>query len=182
MWGPLPDWIFQSTAVLLALAAAGFVFMVLRKFVLEHSLMPLPAVLMIVTGVSIFCFGRDVAGILWLYVPAFFHGAQYLVITTAQQLKREVSNAVDVATDPPKPTGSHLVQMLVAPEGLKYFAVLLVAAISLYIGVPRLLQEMGFEYSRTFAAVFIAINLHHFVTDMAIWKLRDPKLRREIVS
>lgn len=173
-WGPLPVWVYQTSLVLLTIAICAFCLIVLRKLVRERLFLPLPAALMLLTGVAIFLVGKDVAGILWLYVPAFFHGAQYVVLTTAQHLK-EQGLPEGMSTD-------QMWQLLNQSAGLKYIGTLILGAVAIYIGVPRLLQDCGFDYTLAFATIFCAVNLHHFLTDQAIWKLRDPKLRKSLAA
>jgi hypothetical protein len=171
-WGPLPEWICTASMYSVVLAAAAFVAITAIKFAKERQILPLPAAFMLLTGVSIFVVGRDIAGVLWLYVPAFFHGAQYVVVTCAHHLKEK---GLPEGTAP-----SEMWRLLSSPTALKYLGSLLGAAVIIYIGVPRLLQDCGFDYTLTFATIFCAVNLHHFLTDQAIWKLRDPKLRKAL--
>lgn len=158
----LPEWIFLCTVVTLKLAVAVFAGVVLRKALIERKIIPFPAVMLCTTGVLIYVLGRDTAQFVWLYAPAFYHGSQYLAISFAHHVKEQGKPERTLA--------------------FKYFAFLLIAAAFMYIGLPRLLQECGIDYALAFATVFCAINLHHFVTDMTIWKLRDPKLRKAIAS
>ena len=52
----------------------------------------------------------------------------------------------------------------------------------IYVAMPRLLQEFGFSYTLAFATVFVTINIHHFLTDAAIWKLKDQKVRKVLLA
>jgi hypothetical protein len=173
-WGPMPEWIYQTSLILLTLAIGAFCLVGLRKLFFERLVFPLPAALMLFTGVAIFLVGKDVAGVLWLYVPAFYHGAQYVVLTAAQHLKEQGL--------PEGMSTGEMWKLLGQSAGLRYVGILLLGAIAIYIGVPRLLQDCGFDYSLAFATVFCAVNLHHFLTDQAIWKLRDPKLRKSLAA
>jgi hypothetical protein len=170
----LPEWVFGASVLALQFAACTFALMVARRAIIQRQIMPLPAVMLCVTGVMIYLVGRDMAQYLWLYVPAFFHGAQYIVITFAHHVRE---------TGVPEQTAaSELWKLTAQPIAIKYFGSLLIASAFIYIGVPRILQEVGFDYGLAFATVFCAVNIHHFITDMAIWKLRDPKLRKALVS
>jgi hypothetical protein len=37
-------------------------------------------------------------------------------------------------------------------------------------------------YATAFASIFCAVNLHHFYADSFIWRMRDPKVRKLLVS
>ena len=52
----------------------------------------------------------------------------------------------------------------------------------LSFGLPRIFAEMGFSYPVVFATIFCVFNFHHFLTDRAIWRLRDPKVRQTLVA
>ena len=173
-WGPLPEWIIQSCLAVVITSALLLVFFTMKKLLIEKRWMPLPAVLMIATGILIFMCGRQATGLLFLYVPAFYHGSQYLVLSASYYLK-DRDDSAKMAT---LPMGERMLQS----TGLKYFGFLLLGAIAIYIGAPRLLEEFGFTYSLSFATIFCAINLHHFVTDQAIWKLRDPEVRKKLLA
>lgn len=167
-----PWWLFPLATTLLEFSAVVLVYMVIHKAIFERKVMPLPAVAMLVTGVLIFVLSKDMAGILWLYVPALYHGSQYVVITAAHYLKQHHDAEGLPASD--------LFKLLGHSTGIRYMGFLLLGAIALYVGIPRVLQEFGFDYTLCFATVFCAVNLHHFMTDQAIWKLRDPKLRKAL--
>lgn len=169
-----PMWLFSASVFALEAAVAVFLAMVIRKAIVERKVMPLPAMCMLATGVLIFAAGKDVAGILWLYVPALFHGSQYAVIAGAHYLKQHQHAEALPA--------SKLFTLLSKSAGVRYMGFLLLGAVFLYVGIPRVLQEFGFPYTSAFATVFCVINLHHFLTDSAIWKLRDPKLRKALVT
>ncbi len=173
-WGPLPAWCMTVSIWLLASSVVLCLFMVARKLVLERHLLPLPSALLMVTTVMMYTFDHNASGVVWLYIPAFFHGSQYVVISLAHYLKQRGF--------PEGMQGEQIGRLALQSDGLKYLGFLLMGALVLYIGVPRLLTEFGFNYTHAFATVFCAVNLHHFLTDQAIWKLRNPKLRQELVN
>lgn len=172
-WGPLPTWCLQVSTILLVSSVVLFGFISLRKFFLSKKFLPLPTFLITLTTILIFTLGHDSSSIVWLYVPAFFHGAQYLVISFAQYIKER---GIPTEVQP-----NQIAKLVVQSDGLKYLGFLIMGAIVIYIGLPRLLSEFGFTYTHAFATVFCAVNLHHFITDQAIWKLRNPKLRSQLV-
>jgi hypothetical protein len=173
-WGPLPESIIHVCNYVLVFSAIGFGLCVLKKLVMERQMIPFPALLMVATGVLIFVLGKDITGVFFLYAPAFYHGSQYVVLSIAYYLKE--SGLTDTV---PR---ANFGKLLLQSPGVRYQGLLLLLAATIYIGVPRLLSEFGFSYTLSFATIFVAVNLHHFITDQAIWKLRDPEVRRNMLA
>jgi hypothetical protein len=173
-WGPLPEWILQSCAGALALVAVAFTFLVAKKALTQGKALPLPACMTIATGILIFTAGQKPSLLLWIFVPAFYHGSQYLVLSAHYHLKRGKGSANLHTSD--------LGQLLTQSAGIRYYGFLFIAAMFIYVAVPRLLQEFGFSYTLAFATVFATVNIHHFLTDGAIWKLKDQKVRQVLLS
>jgi hypothetical protein len=173
-WGPIPEPIFAVADWTLKGAIAAFVVMIFAKFIRERKMFPLPAALLTVTGIAIFTLPKSVTTNLWVYVPPFYHGCQYLVVSTSYFLK-ERGLPENVST-------SQISKLLLRESTLKYFATLFVIGIFIYGGLPGLLQDFGFDYKVAFATVFCVINFHHFLIDAAIWRLRDPRVRNLLIA
>ncbi len=171
-WGPIPEWIFVSCCIWLA---ASVCVMVARLFYrcTIHQFFPLPALLLTTTGVLIFVLGSNLTGTLWLYVPAFFHGSQYLTVTTSVYLKDQGQ----LANLPPKKIATLLLQK----KALRYFGFLLLAGVAIFIGIPHILQQFGFNYIMSVTAIFTTVQFHHVIVDHAIWRLKD-KGTRELLA
>lgn len=173
-WGPLPEWILTATLIALLCVAGLFARQVVRRAIAGGQLLPLPTALLVLTGMAIFLFDSGISSVIWLYVPAFYHGSQYLVLTTACYLKEKQL--------PAKMTSLGVASALLKSDGIRYQGLLFILGFFIFVGVPRFLEEFGFDYTLTFATIFSVINLHHFITDQAIWKLRDPQLRKVIIG
>lgn len=173
-WGPLPEPIFAVADWTLKIAVVAFVAMIVRKFITERKVFPLPAALITVSAVAIFTLPKSVTTSLWVYVPAFYHGSQYLVVSTSYFLK-ERGLPENVST-------AQVGKLLFKPTTLKYFATLFVIGVFIYGGLPGLLQDFGFDYKIAFATIFCVINFHHFLIDAAIWRLRDPRVRKLLIA
>ena len=101
-----------------------------------------------------------------LFVPAinFLHCAQYLGVTT-YYTKRERADS---------PQGFHLVQ---------YFLLLIVGGAILWSVAMRLFSEVfAIDYAVSVLVLNALINIHHYILDGAIWKLRDGRIARLLVS
>lgn len=98
-------------------------------------------------------------------VLAVIHSAQYLWITS-YYAKREA-----VATN-----GQ-------AWRPFVYAAVLVVGGIALFIPGPWLSSVIfHFDFTRSFLLFTALINIHHFILDGAIWKLRDGRIAALLVN
>ncbi|ABF41556.1 TPR repeat protein [Candidatus Koribacter versatilis Ellin345] len=91
-------------------------------------------------------------------VLAVMHSAQYLWITS-YYAKREATTA----TAKWRPVA--------------YFAVLIAGGIALFIPGPWLASyAFHFDFTSSFLIFTALVNLHHFILDGAIWKLRDGRI------
>ena len=119
------------------------------------------------TGVPLF---STELGLRWLPVEALFptiaflHCAQYLGVT-AYYAKRDDESA-------------HR-----SFSFARYFAVLVMGGVFLWIGTTRVLSEVfSLDYATSFLIMLSLINIHHFLMDGAIWKLRDGRIARLLIA
>jgi tetratricopeptide (TPR) repeat protein len=95
-------------------------------------------------------------------VLAVMHSAQYLWITS-YYARREASGDEGKAEHSWKP--------------LAYFGVLIVGGIALFVPGPWLVSRvLHQDFSASFLIFTSLVNIHHFILDGAIWKLRDGKI------
>jgi tetratricopeptide (TPR) repeat protein len=98
-------------------------------------------------------------------ILAVMHSAQYLWITS-YYAKREVA----------------------AKEGRSwrpwlYFTTLVIGGIALFIPGPWLSSRVfHYDFTRSFLLFTALINIHHFILDGAIWKLRDGRIAALLVN
>ncbi|HEY6767501.1 MAG TPA: tetratricopeptide repeat protein [Candidatus Sulfotelmatobacter sp.] len=113
----------------------------------------LPAVITLLRGVEI-PQNRYSTGVL-----AVMHSAQYLWITS-YYARREATGESNRSWRP-----------------LAYFAVLVAGGIALFVPGPWLASRVFHHDFTTSFLIFTAlINIHHFILDGAIWKLRDGRI------
>lgn len=92
-------------------------------------------------------------------VLAVMHSAQYLWITS--YYARREANAEGHQRWRPLP----------------YFAVLVAGGIALFVPGPWITSHVfHFDFTRSFLIFTALVNLHHFILDGAIWKLRDGRI------
>jgi len=101
-------------------------------------------------------------------VLAFIHCAQYLWITT-YFARRE--SGVSIAEGPRR---FHFA---------RYYITLIVGGLALFIPGPWLVSRwLGHEFVESFLIFAALVNLHHFILDGAIWKLRDSRIARLLLG
>ncbi|MBX9720180.1 MAG: hypothetical protein K2X81_02200, partial [Candidatus Obscuribacterales bacterium] len=173
-WAVFPDWLVHVAELSALLSALAFVFVVARKWYLEHQLLPLPAALLTVTGVVMFLAGKQISETFWLFVPAFFHASQYIAISLAIYLKEKgLPQGVS-----PRQIG----ELVTEPAALRYYALLLACGLAFFQVLPFVAALLGLDKIAFTASMFAAIHFHHFLTDSAIWKLRDPEVRKLMLA
>lgn len=98
-------------------------------------------------------------------VLAVMHSAQYLWITS-YYAKREAATTPNRAWRP-----------------FSYFAILIAGGIALFIPGPWLSSLVfHFDFTRSFLLFTALVNIHHFILDGAIWKLRDGRIAALLVN
>lgn len=108
-----------------------------------------------------------------LYVP-FFHCLQYLLITTYfyfQELVKSKKIATVSAMD-----------FFKTLYFWRYYAVLIVVGLIIFNAIPFLLSYFKLSSSDfAYAIVYSFVNLHHFLLDGEIWKLRKPDIGKALI-
>lgn len=119
------------------------------------------------TGVPLF---SSELGLQWLPIEALFptiaflHCAQYLGVTAYYAKRDRMSENLSFSV-------------------VRYLAVLIIGAVFLWIGTTRLLSQVfALDYGISFLLMLSLINIHHFVMDGAIWKLRDGRLAKLLLA
>jgi len=92
-------------------------------------------------------------------VFAVMHSAQYLWVTS-YYARREAGGSRAARWRP-----------------MAYFAVLIVGGIALFVPGPWLASRLfHYDFSASFLLFTALVNIHHFILDGAIWKLRDGRI------
>lgn len=99
-------------------------------------------------------------------VLAVMHSAQYLWITS-YYARREAQAANDEDNNQPARKWSFVT----------YFFILVVGGIALFIPGPWLASRvLNIDFGVSFLVFTALVNIHHFILDGAIWKLRDGRI------
>ena len=124
----------------------------------------IPTALTLFSNVD-FLQARSTAGIL-----AVMHSAQYLWITSYYARRESQVRVPSGQTRGAAPQLKHW-------RVYAYFAVLVIGGIALFVPGPWLASRMlHIDFSSSFLAFTALVNIHHFLLDGAIWKLRDGRI------
>jgi len=122
----------------------------------------LPAAISLVKGLAILQ-SRYSTGVL-----AVMHSAQYLWITS-YYARREAASANATVPDSTRRAGNW--------RPLAYFAVLVGGGVALFVPGPWLASRaFHSDFTASFLIFTALVNIHHFILDGAIWKLRDGRI------
>jgi hypothetical protein len=173
-WGPLPLWFYHGCLVVFIGFTVAFSVVLLKNLVVEKKMMPWPALLCISTIALIgFSYGT-LSTMVWFYIPVFFHGTQYLAVCLSYYLKER---GLPEHTAP-----SQMSQLVMSPTGLQYLGLVILIGAFLYVAIPHICQSIGYDYALVAGVVLATVNYHHFITDAAIWRLRDPRCRQILLA
>jgi len=96
-------------------------------------------------------------------ILAFMHCAQYLWITT-YYARRESAEGSGFSF-------------------ARYYGVLVVGGLALFVPGPWIASRiLGHDFVESFMIFMALVNLHHFILDGAIWKLRDGRIARLLLG
>lgn len=142
----------------------------LTMFATQFLWFLLPEVLRVTTDLE-FPATYSSAGIL-----AFMHCAQYLWITSYYARSERRVSSTGAA-------GSHTSEDAPGFRFAPYYLVLVLGGIALFIPGPWLASRVfGHDLVESFFIFAALINLHHFILDGAIWKLRDGRIARLLLG
>jgi Flp pilus assembly protein TadD len=106
---------------------------------------------------------------------AFMHCAQYLWITSFYA-KRETPSASGAITATTTAAGRPF-------SFWRYYFALIVGGLALFIPGPWLASRvLGHDFVESFLIFMALVNVHHFILDGAIWKLRDGRIARLLLG
>lgn len=162
----LPPWAPDLVLVAVGAFACAFAWHIIVRVVRDRQLMPVPALLIVATMIALACAVDRSHSLYWLYAPAFLHGSQYIAVVLSMQYK---SGRQEINQD------------LAIKKCLAYFGILVASGIFLYYGIPQVLEQVGINAVLAGTAIFLVVNMHHYATDAAIWKMREPDLRKQLV-
>lgn len=173
-WGPLPKVMFYSMKWILIFMTVAFVGVILKKLIVDKKLIPVPAIFLITTVAFLGLSSNAANSMMWFYVPGFYHGSQYLAVCLAYYLKErgmpEGMNTWNMAREVCK------------WPALKYVGTVILTGCFFYVGIPHFFMQLGLDNAMVAGLVLGTVNYHHFITDAAIWRLRDNHCRKILLA
>lgn len=159
----LPQWVPDTLQA--GMIGCGLLFVVAIAYRAgREGRWPAPIILLpAVTQFTWFVLGPNVASFNE-FVP-MFHSLQYLLIAWAMQLKEKM----DLSGAAPS-------RGFAWNESLRWSALNLMGGIGLFWLLPRVFSWTGVEFGLATAVALAGVQLHHFVVDGVIWKLKNPKV------
>lgn len=102
----------------------------------------------------------------------FFHCLQYLVITAYFHYRH--------SEIPPELNAMGFVR---TPHFGRYYLWLIIVGAIMFVPTPYIIEGMGWAKLNVATAIVVSfINMHHFVLDAAIWKLRKPEIGQPLMT
>jgi len=151
-----------NTLPAVSMVAAGLLFV---KVALSRSgMMPVISILMLVANAAWWCFLPQ-AAFVWATI---FHGIQYMAVVTIFHVKDQMA----------RPDNRRGMLYHVA----SFYGLSLVLGYGLFSCLPWGFVLAGFGMVESIALSVAAINIHHFVVDAYIWRLKSGDRNRTIVE
>jgi hypothetical protein len=164
----VPVW---SLPLQLAAAALG-VLALLLPIILYVSVwrsrsgaMPLISLLVVVTNGIWFLAFRHYDGFVWATI---FHGLQYLCIATIFHVKEQMARSENRRSR--------------VYHGLWFYGVCVLLGYALFNCWPQAYILLGFGPAESVLLVIAVINIHHFIVDAYIWKLKPGDSNRQVIA
>jgi hypothetical protein len=144
---------------------AGIALLFVRTWRCPSGPLPLISVLTLVTN-AVWWFVLDPLGaFLWATI---FHGLQYLAIAAVFHVKERVGDGADWRG--------------ALYHASWFYGASLLLGYALFYCLPWAFSFAGFGLLQSLALVVVAVNLHHFVVDAFIWRLRPGDANRRIAE
>lgn len=172
-WG-LPRWLNDLGNVLFVVMTILFVGVVLRKWHRDGMMMPFPSICQVLTVAAIGWSVGMASSMIWAYGPNFFHGSQYLAISLGFYIKEKGLPEGMLSKD--------VFKNWFSPRSMRYWAYVIVAGMFIYVFVPHFMMYFGLTFGLVATVIQACVNFHHFVSDAAIWRLRDARCRDVLIS
>lgn len=167
-----PLWMYLLALFFLVLGVGAYIAM---SFYLasQNKKLPLIAHIVVLTQLLWFTLGMRLE--LFTALVPMFHCLQYLLITTYFRFQELVK-----AGQMPAMPG---LSFFKSGQFWRYYTMLIVLGLLFFNGVPNLLTFLkAGSADFAYAVVYSFVNLHHFLLDGEIWKLRKPDIGKALLT
>ena len=157
-----------------AVGMAAVMFLGLNLWFYRRNRRGLPPVVNVIVAAHVVWFTMTQFPLLIAFVP-FLHCLQYLFVTAFFDFKEQRAQNAE-----PPLTLAHYFKSTMF---FRYYATQVAIGLGLFIFLPFVLTTAGAgPRALVVAVVFSILNLHHFILDGAIWKLRSPTVRQPLIT
>jgi len=170
-WGPLPFWPMYLALVGFVFCTIGLVAALVWRYCRTKQIFPMPAVLTIVSVAALTMSQRDAFFLLGL---TFYHSSQYLAVTYSYFVRERAKEAGHELK------GS-LAKEFFKAHSLGYIFALALVGFLLTTGLPQGLIKNGVSEPLCLTAIWACLNMHHYLADALIWRIRDQGVRELLV-
>lgn len=166
-----PSWTYFVSMLFLVSGVMAYLILV---FILHFRGLRVPLIVHIVVAAQITWFTMAPRLEFFGLLIPFFHCLQYLLITSYFYFQELLSSGTLKSMD--------CRQFFVTKYFWRYYLILVFVGFILFNAIPQLVTVMGLANAMLSAAVIHSfINLHHFLLDGEIWKLRKPEVGNLLV-
>ncbi|REJ66821.1 MAG: hypothetical protein DWQ31_13485 [Planctomycetota bacterium] len=151
--------------MLLIAACAAPLVLLIKTWRSSSGAIPMISLLMLVTNTVWFFALEPINAFVWATV---FHGLQYLAIVVIFHVRDRLS----------EPTNRHGKLY----HALWFYGWCVLLAYALFFCLPQAYQMLGFGVDESVWVVIAAINVHHFIVDGYIWRLKKGDSNRQVVD
>lgn len=146
---------------LLYASAAVCVFAIVRRLFKRERFFPLITLVPPLAQFTWFVVGWRVPSF-YYFVP-MFHSLQYLLVAWAMHLSERAREV--------KPTRGFAWR-----QSIQWASINILGGAALFWGLPQLAVWRGIALPLATGVLIAAVQIHHFIVDGVIWKLRNPKV------
>jgi hypothetical protein len=164
----IPSWAPDAAMGVLVLSFLVLVGSLSKRAIRKEKFLPLICFLPALAQYGWFMLGSRVPSF-YFFVP-FFHSLQYLLIAWAMQLAERKAEVGRV-----KP-------FFRTRESAQWFAINLIGGASLFYLLPELAHRTGIALPLATGILIAGVQIHHFIVDGVIWKLRNPQVASPLMA
>lgn len=167
----LPSWFSLATRLFFGISIG--VYVVWNLYRLHRRQPMLPTICHVVVGSQLIWLGWGASNMAYNNFVPLFHCMQYLLITTFFYFRSVLSGSAPVSW----------ASIVSSAPFWRYYLLLILLGAALFQVMQRLISGVGLaEIGLATAVVFSFVNLHHFIMDGRIWRLRKPEVRQVIMQ
>lgn len=166
--------VLQGSKIVLAIAAGVFVIAIIRKLFTDKRLLPAPIFLMIATMAALCLTPKPMNTLLWIYIPALYHGSQYMALSLSYNLRER--GLVD-------PNARTLTKQLRDWPAIDWFGKAILVGCAVYVFLPHVVSLVNLiGYDDALGLTMAVVNFHQFATDAAMWHLSNQRVKKNLIG